>query len=443
MATTRAQLHRVPAARLSSPSLELEKYHHYDTFQAEKLETKKRDEWFGRVLPAVRDACTRYPAWHSEFDESASMTGAEILMTCTSDWRLVIGWASNPGLETGITLHRLFGFPYLPGSAVRGVVHHLAELDLLEGENPMMPFRADLLAAPPSAGLTAGLERALFVRAMFGSLHLRRPAGSDLLETPIELLETWRDELLSCVEVPTGWAQAFTDVQILCGAENLGGVVSFLDAVPEPKSLLAENPIQVDVLTSHYSKYYTDLDNHTPTRVPADTEGPNPVKFLAVRPGLKFEFRVRFRIPEDPDDEAARQISRGLGGRSVDDIRGRLQTWLLRALTELGIGAKTTAGYGFFARPLGMRVGGNEAPVDYGVLAVEFLPPELPMGTLAQRIDEARRMEDPKRQTAIALQLSRNYRREIATWRKSDKQAAKERVAWLDKLVPTDGGGEK
>lgn len=44
------------------------------------------------------------------------------------DWRVVIGLGGASVLETGLTTHRVYGFPYLPGSSVKGLARAYAEL---------------------------------------------------------------------------------------------------------------------------------------------------------------------------------------------------------------------------------------------------------------------------------------------------------------------------
>ena len=40
------------------------------------------------------------------------------------DWRLVVGLGSEHVQETNMTLHHIYGIPYIPGSAVKGVLRH-------------------------------------------------------------------------------------------------------------------------------------------------------------------------------------------------------------------------------------------------------------------------------------------------------------------------------
>jgi len=37
------------------------------------------------------------------------------------DWRIVIGLGGESVLETDITLHHLYGIPFIPGSALKGL----------------------------------------------------------------------------------------------------------------------------------------------------------------------------------------------------------------------------------------------------------------------------------------------------------------------------------
>ncbi|MBM3254301.1 MAG: hypothetical protein FJZ16_08620, partial [Candidatus Omnitrophica bacterium] len=38
-----------------------------------------------------------------------------------TDWRLIVGLGGESALETSICLHPLYGFPYIPGNAVKGI----------------------------------------------------------------------------------------------------------------------------------------------------------------------------------------------------------------------------------------------------------------------------------------------------------------------------------
>jgi len=51
-------------------------------------------------------------------------------------WRLTVGLGTPSVLDTGMTLHRIFGIPYIPASAVKGLTHHyvMEEKELKEDD---------------------------------------------------------------------------------------------------------------------------------------------------------------------------------------------------------------------------------------------------------------------------------------------------------------------
>ena len=172
-----------------------------------------------------------------------------------TEGRLVAGLGYKGALEVGITLHPLYGFPYLPGTSVKGVARAYAE---------------DVASASTDD-----------ILAVFGS----RPKDEHEVED-----------------------------------HRLGGV-RFFDALPPefPK-------LDVDVMTPHYGEYYDDPGRNAP----GSWLGPVPVKFLTVAPGTRFRFAV-----------AARE-------KRLLDLAA---VWLASGLEDLGIGGKTSAGYGYFYDP--------------------------------------------------------------------------------------------
>jgi CRISPR-associated protein Cmr6 len=104
------------------------------------------------------------------------------------------------------------------------------------------------------------------------------------------------------------------------------GAVVFHDAWPSAWPRLV-----VDIVNNHHATYYQGDEP------PGDWDSPVPVYFLAVAPGQEFSFAVGKRRPDVP-------------GEVLDLAR----QWLDGALTLLGCGAKTVAGYGYFtgSRPV-------------------------------------------------------------------------------------------
>jgi CRISPR-associated protein Cmr6 len=78
-------------------------------------------------------------------------------------------------------------------------------------------------------------------------------------------------------------------------------------------------------MTPHYGEYYRG-EKRTP---PADYLTPNPILFLTVE-RTEFLFALAARTPK------------------AVPLLPRAEEWLKGGLKELGIGAKTTVGYGYF-----------------------------------------------------------------------------------------------
>jgi CRISPR-associated protein Cmr6 len=105
------------------------------------------------------------------------------------------------------------------------------------------------------------------------------------------------------------------------------GLVVFPDALYVPGSTPGDKPFAVDVLTVHQRSYYgqdKDRAGVAGERWPNDYDSPNPVGFMSVRPGTKLLI--------------------ALGG---DPKWAELALALLtEAISEWGVGGKTSAGYG-------------------------------------------------------------------------------------------------
>jgi CRISPR-associated protein Cmr6 len=119
--------------------------------------------------------------------------------------------------------------------------------------------------------------------------------------------------------------------------EASAGAVVFHDAWPVKWPKLV-----VDIVNNHHSKYYQGTDERNP---PEDFENPIPVTFLAVEAGCEFAFAVGPR--------------QGSGCDSA--LLEKAQAWLDGALTLLGAGAKTNAGYGRFAATGPVEMGADFA----------------------------------------------------------------------------------
>lgn len=305
----------------ASPTLLFHKWHAYDP--GEGFKTKdSRVIFLDRVAHLANRALEGYADWHARYFAALHGLGAgrELgVVTARTVWRLVAGFATNPALETGITLHLLHGFPYLPGSAVRGLVRRVAESSLVESREEWL----HLPELPPEEEIARFLDAAEAVWRLLGSLAVEPPdpAPEDpLWHTPRELLRHLSSRLGSD---PT--ASAFRRRINSLLAEHTGGLLTFFDAVPSPGQ---QDLLVTDLLNPHYPDFYRE-SGRVP---PSDDQDPGPIYFLAVRDQAAFEFPYRLRAVRD----------------FVVPPELDVRSWLKQGLESWGAGAKTAAGYGYF-----------------------------------------------------------------------------------------------
>lgn len=191
--------------------------------------------------------------------------------------------------EGGLLLHHTYGVPYIPGSALRGAARAWAVGRGLEDPPPGIEKRVD--------GLT-------WMDHLFG---LQRDEDKESLK---EIKER----------------------KVADERPDMSGIFDFVDAllVPElpPGSKGAFSPLALDVVNPHYGDYYTKK-NRPP---PLETSDPVPTHVLTIAPKTTFLLAVETRD--------------AMGGIFEKWLDWMLVHLLDPALREMGIGARTTSGYG-------------------------------------------------------------------------------------------------
>ena len=126
----------------------------------------------------------------------------------TVDWRLIVGLGSEHVQETNMTLHHIYGIPYIPGSAVKGVLRHWWLQILQEDKH--------------------------FLQKNKGFINKKGEV----------------DE-----------AKALNDPNFLAifGSQERQGKVQFLDAYPDPEKF----HFAIDIMNPHYPEYMAAA-NHQP-----------------------------------------------------------------------------------------------------------------------------------------------------------------------------------
>jgi CRISPR-associated protein Cmr6 len=190
--------------------------------------------------------------------------------TMKTQWRCVIGLGGESVYETSLTLHHVYGFPYVPGSAVKGAVRSTVILEC---------FGNDEIAASKDEGFCL-----IFGRGADGQTGSRQ------------------------------------------------GGVHFFDAYP------ATHPkVTVDIMNPHYAPYYQDVSGVFP---PGDYYNPVPVPFLTME-DTELVFYLGIAKQHNTLIGAGK-----LSGKTVLD---QALSYLDRAVTGFGLGAKTAVGYGLMA----------------------------------------------------------------------------------------------
>lgn len=225
----------------------------------------------------------------------------------TPTWRFVTGMGNKTSLEVGFTFHRVYGFPYIPGSSLKGLARAVALLEIAQQAGKevvgLREALADLQAKNPTP--MQKLETALLQPPPDGK---RRPEDC----YPYQLQELVGKEAYEQVKT---LADQFREV---FGTQHHVGKAIFHDAIPAAKPKL-----EVDVMTVHYPNYYQGSEP------PADTQSPKPIPFLTVGQ-TPFWFAV------------------GWQGKADQPAYDKAVACLKFGLTEFGAGAKTAVGYGLF-----------------------------------------------------------------------------------------------
>lgn len=276
-----------------------------------------RADWLQTLarIQVSSDYQQAYSRWEASF-----VAPGDRRFTLTASSRLLIGHGNTSAVDVGLTVHRAWGVPMIPGSSIKGLLAHYVEAT----HGPDDPGTA------PWEQLGEEQERAEFQGVTFqGSRAIRGPGRiyRAIFGAPT-----------------TGFDDEMVERKLPAGA--VAGRVCFHDALYVPGDVPDDRPFATDVLTVHQKSYYDEGGNSWPN----DYGSPTPVAFLTVRPRVKFLFTLSG--PSDWTELAERLL------------RDALEAW--------GIGGKTSAGYGRLGEPAQHRV-----PVSTGRVAggVTSAPP--------------------------------------------------------------------
>jgi len=290
-----------------------------DRFAQPQAKEDERKQWF-RDLLAKRAAETPASSW---------LPGAAERVHARLRSRLAIDLSGGVMENAHVRLDR-YGLPSIPGSATKGCARRMALQALHDwvAAGTERPAEDDA-CAPCCEGFAAPDDLLAAIASTFGWVEQDWEAGkreglfrSDFGWACGEEHETIWTAACQRLAERHGWT--LPERRPWKEMPAFAGTIAFLPASPN------RNPgLELDVVTPHHRAYYEGtLD------VATDTEDPVPVNFPAVRPQSESEY---FTFPLLP-----------LRRAREDDLRNA-RLWLENGLDLFGLGAKTNAGYGWFA----------------------------------------------------------------------------------------------
>ena len=220
--------------------------------------------------------------------------------TFSPEWRMVIGLGNPSVYEVSMTLHFTYGIPYIPASAIKGVIRNALIRELF-----LTPMIKDNTAIDEKLGSEA--EKKAQKDPLF-DLIFGNPKESS------------------------------------CFNEARKGKVIFLDAYPIESPML-----KIDIMNSHYPQYYTG------NNPPSDWQDPNPIYFLTVEK-TKFRFIILIhpgileglnKVDLMDKSELWSRYKEGKKDIKIEDIKDVIEKSLIDSVKNHGIGAKTSVGYGY------------------------------------------------------------------------------------------------
>jgi len=225
------------------------------------------------------------------------------------EYKLIIGLGNPSIYEVSMTLHHIYGIPYIPGQAIKGVLRNYVIntfFDLNEKER-------------------LGIAKEILNKELKSLEELDKE--KDGLKVYKKIAEQKEKEALR--------NELF---KFIFGSQDNQGNIVFFDAFPDGKI-----NIDIDIMNNHFPEYYEDKESKVP---PADWQNPRPIKFLIVK-DTSFKFFIGMKkglnIPNNLKKFSAEEPI-----TTKEQLLNYVIELLKEALELSGIGAKTSIGYGYF-----------------------------------------------------------------------------------------------
>lgn len=297
-----------------NPGLLFDRYTAYRLGWSLESDSRTRTNPKHEALKVVRDTrmdAALHRAYVARWQAMLATQGAETF-EAEPEWRFVVGLGGKGPLEVGMTFHRIYGFPLVPGSSLKGLACAYAELVAKASKDE----RTHIFGDAPGPGQDSSVA------------HVGRAV--------------------------------------------------FFDAVP-----LVPPHLEIDVMNPHYADYYSaKKDAQGQPMPPADYLSPTPIYFLTASRDSRYLFAVA-----GPEKTQAR-------------------AWLEGGLRELGSGAKTSAGYGYW-----QILGAAKTP-EQPTTTGESLPPPPPPPPTTWRRGKIVRIDTSRKHRGVLrdIETGQEYR---------------------------------
>ncbi len=289
---------------------------------------KKRLKLRNLRIPLPDEAKLQYENFFGELVALWKSTNSEQFSMKTKS-RLIIGLGDESVYETSIRLHRNYGVPYIPGSALKGVTKHYIFSVMAEEKGDEILRSYEEVKTEVKKRIAK--KEKISVEKIQEDYYLAIAVIQEVVERKFVELEK-----IGSMNVDVGsTALEVKELVEIFGTQKQEGSIIFFDAFPTPDQLRNNPILELDIMNPHYQPYYSASENELksrPEKAPGDWHQPNPIFFLTVPAGVEFQFAI---APRDTSGE-----------RLLD----KTKEILISALREFGVGAKTSLGYGRFEK---------------------------------------------------------------------------------------------
>jgi len=269
----------------------------------------------------------------------------------TTRTRLIINHGSESILENSIALHPYYGFPVIPGSAIKGITMNYC-VEIEEFNNNLMkqifgnPLNDNdsikgciifLDAWPESinAGYLFTWEdnisekdknrlKEFLVSNFFNIINIKWVINAKIKKSDdaICIIDNLRSS--NNIEISLDKDKKFATILLNDNQKYYLKVVNKNGSI----KIYHDKFLETDVFTPHYQEYYKK------NQLPKDDQSLIPVNFLAVKKDIKFEFAIA------PTSNGSNE--------EINTLLKHTKSLIEKALKYCGIGAKTGSNYGYF-----------------------------------------------------------------------------------------------